>query len=62
MGCLATVPVLLSVANDPSIDFAVLGPVAHPAAVENSLPQRATETAPSCPRDELYLIHHRFLI
>lgn len=62
MGCLSTLPVLVSVPADMSIDFAFIRPVAHPAAVEKSLPERVKETDLSSSPPELYLIHHRFLI
>jgi hypothetical protein len=62
MGCFSTIPVLLSILVDMSIDLAVVGPVASPAPVADSLSQRVTETALSYPPDQLYLIHHRFLI
>ena len=62
MGCLSTIPVLLSIPVDTSIDLAVVGPVAVPASAGSSLPRRMMDRALSRPPDHLYLTHHRFLI
>src|ERR1700694_1212403 len=61
IGCLSTIPVIRSVRVEISINSLVVGAVAHFEVVANSLPERATETALRPPQ-ELYVIHHRFLI
>jgi hypothetical protein len=59
IGCLSTAPVIRSVRIEVTTNSSVVGAVAHSEV--NSLPERATETALGPPQ-ELYVIHHRFLI
>jgi hypothetical protein len=62
MGCLSTVPVLVSASIDVTMELIVVDTTVNPPCLESFLPELARVTAPSRPPDKLYLFHRRFVI